>query len=342
MKAFLVILLVASVAFAVEVEKSAQRTKRQFVHLIPAPATFAVVPSVPIAVTAARQGCGVPLVRCEGSGCQVKKVGGAPTVRNEYPWVVQIYSNGQQLCGGSLIDNLYVLTAASCLEPSANSRVNPQTVAALRVVLGEYTNVDPGFSREQGLQRNVSVAYLHSQYKPPTPTESPVYDIAVLKLSQPVVFSQRIQPICIDDGSYRIDTGMFEGIVAGFGKTSYNTLPYPSVLHKSNVNVLTQQECRNIYANYNYPIRDEEICAGVPTKDSCVSDLGGPLFYRTQGNFFIQSGIASFGISCNGPPAVFTRVSSFKPWIDTVRAKDNLSLRVLPYYQPFQIVYAKK
>jgi len=341
MKFFIGILLVASVAFGSPVENekesSSPRDKRQLIHIVPAPVYLSAVPSVPIAVVAARQGCGMPQVRCEGQTCSTKAVGGTPAVRNEYPWVVQIYSNGQQLCGGSLIDNQYILTAASCLEPSANSRVNPQTVAALRVYLGEYKKD----SYEEGplIERNVSIAYLHAQYKPPTQKESPVYDIAVLKLAAPVVFSVRVQPICLDDGSYRLDTGMFEGIVAGFGRTSYNTLPPNSVMHKSVVNIMSQQECRNQYSQYNYAIRDEEICAGVPIRDSCVSDLGGPLIYRSQGNFYIQSGIASFGISCSGPPAVFTRVSVFKPWIDSVRARENL--RVIPYYQPYQVVYAK-
>jgi len=350
MKVFIV-LLVASVAFSSQVPEihAVLRNKRHVVYLVPSPAVVPVIQPLSVVrpIVAARANCGVPSVRCEGTGCDAKAIGGVPSVRNEYPWVVQIMSNGQQLCGGSLIDNQYVLTAASCLEPSRNSRVNPQSVAALRVIFGEYRRgaADSGYP----IERNVSVAYLHADYKPPSQTESPVYDIAVLKLGSPVVFSNRVQPICLDDGTYRLDTGMFDGIVAGWGKTSYNTLGYPSEQHKSKVNAISQIECKNIYAGYNYPIRDEEICAGIPTRngvsDACVSDLGGPLFYRAQGNFFIQSGVASWGLNCNGPPGVFTRVSVFKAWIDAVRARENIVRNDVAtpynYYTIPTIVYAK-
>jgi secreted trypsin-like serine protease len=50
-----------------------------------------------------------------------------------------------------------------------------------------------------------------------------------------------------------------------------------------------------------------------------VGDGGSPFFVKTGSNTFEQVGIYSFGLSCAGPPAVFTRVSAYRAWIEQVR-----------------------
>lgn len=318
MKIF-VVLLAVSAAFAASVDNESTREKRQLLVLVPQPAVQEIL-YVPIVPAGPQQPltCGIPSFTCEGA-CVSNSVGGIPAVKGEYPWLAQIYSGSRQICGGSLIDRDYILTAASCVEPAT-----PSSVAALRVRVGDFKLN----SQEDGIyvERNVSVVYRHADFGPQR-LQPAVNDIALLKLSEPVVFTDYIKPICLDDGANRVDNGFNEGIVAGYGKLSYSSRPPTDALYKVNLRIGTPQECQNTYAPFGVALRDEQLCAGtntLPPVDPCVGDNGGPLFVRSGPNHYKQVGIASFGLKCSGPPAVFTRVSKYRAWIDQVRFRQGL------------------
>ncbi|XP_021963663.1 venom serine protease Bi-VSP [Folsomia candida] len=302
----------------------APRDKR---HLVLVPQPIMYVPSIhhppssvmmmhrnpsppPVAVSVP---CGSPAYRCQGS-CDANGVGGITAVKGEYPWLAQLYTGSRFVCLGSIIDNYNILTSASCIEPST-----PASVAALRVRLGDFklnTNEDG-----QYVEKNVTTVYRHTDFQPQGKNPA-VHDIAILRLTEPITFTEYIRPICIDDGTPRVDTGYVEGILAGYGKISYSNRPTTDVLHKVNVRIATPTECQSAYMPYGVALRDTHICAGTPTipsVDPCVGGEGGPLFVKTGANTFEQVGIASYGISCAGPQAVYTRVSAYRAWIEQVR-----------------------
>ncbi|OXA42972.1 Venom serine protease Bi-VSP [Folsomia candida] len=223
--------------------------------------------------------CGSPAYRCQGS-CDANGVGGITAVKGES---------------------------------------TPASVAALRVRLGDFklnTNEDG-----QYVEKNVTTVYRHTDFQPQGKNPA-VHDIAILRLTEPITFTEYIRPICIDDGTPRVDTGYVEGILAGYGKISYSNRPTTDVLHKVNVRIATPTECQSAYMPYGVALRDTHICAGTPTipsVDPCVGGEGGPLFVKTGANTFEQVGIASYGISCAGPQAVYTRVSAYRAWIEQVR-----------------------
>jgi secreted trypsin-like serine protease len=111
-----------------------------------------------------------------------------------------------------------------------------------------------------------------------------------------------------------------EGILAGYGKIAYSNRPVSGVLHKVGARIPTPSECQGAYPGVT--LRDTNICAGTPTLpsvDPCVGDNGGPLIVKTGSNSYEQVGVASYGISCAGPPPIFTRVSAYRAWIEQVK-----------------------
>jgi len=322
------IFLVALVATVIASENEAPRDKRHMYFLPQEPFVYipAAAPPVPDAknsITMTHRAppppqlvhvpCGSPAYTCQGS-CAANGVGGIPAVRGEYPWLVQLYSGGRYTCSGSIIDNYNILTSATCIEPSS-----PASVAALRVRLGDFKLN----SHEDGvyMEKNVTTIYRHTEFVPQGKNPA-LHDIAILRLTEPIIFTDYIRPICIDDGSPRVDTGYIEGILSGYGKITYSNRPQTDTLYKVNVRIGAPTECTAAYSPYGVTLRDTHLCAGTPTVpsvDPCVGDNGGPLFVKTGANTFEQVGIASFGLSCAGPPPVYTRVSAYRGWIEQVR-----------------------
>ncbi|CAL8093669.1 unnamed protein product [Orchesella dallaii] len=330
MRLLFVVLLVISLSVAhTTIKKDGKRDKRDYIVLVPQPVSpvvyYPVAPVIPsspmvpgmmMAPPPSALACGSPAYTCQGP-CTSRQVGGIPAVQAEQPWNVQIYSSNRHICSGSLVDNRYVLTSASCVDPTT-----PASVAALRVRLGDFnrnSNIDGPY-----VERNVTTVYRHSDFVPASSrTKSgPSNNIALIKLGQPVTFTDRIRPICLDEVSQRVDTGTVEGIVSGYGVLSYTNQRQTDDLYKVNVRIGTPQECQNTYSQHEYRLTDREICAGVESPglpDPCVGDDGGPLIVKTGPNSYKQVGISSFGLRCGGPPQVFTRVSSYRQWIDQVR-----------------------
>lgn len=92
--------------------------------------------------------------------------------------------------------------------------------------------------------------------------------------------------------------------------------PQPAILQKVTVPIWSNTHCQGKYGT-SAPggIIESMLCAGVDSKDSCTGDSGGPLMVN-EGTW-TQVGIVSWGIGCGEGqyPGVYTRVSSFIPWI---------------------------
>lgn len=111
-------------------------------------------------------------------------IGGDETAPGEFPWTVSVKLNGQPICGGSLIDKSWILTAAHCVVG-----YNPKN---LTVRLGAYRIKDT--SETQTLDVPVSMFIVHKEYSMPRPFSN---DIALLKLNDQIEFTDFIIPICL-------------------------------------------------------------------------------------------------------------------------------------------------
>ncbi len=252
-------------------------------------------------------------------------VGGQEADPGEWPWQVALVSKGVdpgngQFCGGALIGERWVLTAAHCVD-TANTN-------SLDVVAGihDLVTVDAGAVRVA-----LSQIVVHPGWSDVTKDN----DIALLKLAQPIAERARradALPIAystLPPASIGALVGV-DATVTGWGNRSSNGQDFPARLHEVVVPIIANADCQNAYDN----LTDNMLCAGLPQggKDSCQGDSGGPLVVADGPNWQ-QAGIVSFGIGCALPdfPGVYTRVSRYIDWI---RAYTNPPVLTQAFFIP--------
>ncbi|XP_056392701.1 prostasin-like [Hyla sarda] len=151
-------------------------------------------------------------------------------------------------------------------------------------------------------------------------------DIALVRLSSPVNYTQYIQPVCLPDESVTFPCGM-DCWVTGWGDTSIGgeiLLQYPETLQKVMTPLIDYVTCDQMYHTWSPEdantviIHSYEICSGYAggQKDSCQGDSGGPLVCNVQGVWY-QAGIVSWGEGCALPyrPGVYSLVTAYQSWI---------------------------
>ncbi|RXN03470.1 transmembrane protease serine 9-like protein [Labeo rohita] len=237
---------------------------------------------------------------CGRAPVSTKIVGGTNASAGAWPWQVSLHEGGSHFCGGSLINSEWVLSAAHCF-PS-----NPDPTV-YTVYLGRQSQELPNPNE---VSRNVSQVIVHPEYN----NLSHDNDMALLRLSSPVAFSNYIQPVCLaaNGSTFNNDTMW----VTGWGDIfSGVSLPSPKVLQEVDVPVVGNTKCNCFYKG---SITGNMMCAGTLEggKDSCQGDSGGPMVIK-QGSTWIQAGVVSFGQGCADPnyPGVYARVSNYQNWI---------------------------
>ncbi|XP_067204778.1 serine protease filzig [Linepithema humile] len=256
-----------------------------------------------------RTQCGVrPLVSRAG-----KIVGGKGAQFGEWPWQVLVREATwlglftKNKCGGVLITDKYVITAAHC---------QPGFLASLVAVFGEF-DISGELEPRRSVTKNVRRVIVNRGYDPATFEN----DLALLELESPVQFDEHIVPICMpNDG---IDFTGRMATVTGWGRLKYNG-GVPSVLQEVQVPIMENAVCQEMFqtGGHSKLILESFLCAGYANgqKDSCEGDSGGPLVMeRPDGRWFLV-GTVSHGIKCASPylPGVYMRTTYFKPWLHSI------------------------
>ncbi|CAG0881037.1 unnamed protein product [Darwinula stevensoni] len=234
--------------------------------------------------------------------------------QRKYPWMAYF---GE--CGGALINDRYVLTAAHCITSQS---------ATVSVTLGDLDKSNPS----DGDIINISATpIVHPQYNAKTLDN----DVALLHLNTPVNFTAHptIRPICLSSSAKPV-AGQ-DVVIAGWGHTSYGG-PAPSVMREAVVKIDDQATCVNAYNPYaggrGRSITGNMFCASGPGKDSCQGDSGGPLMQKTTDGSFVEIGIVSWGNGCADPlfPGVYTVVANYVDNFIRDNTKDAVACRPLP------------
>ncbi|XP_035504316.1 mast cell protease 1A [Scophthalmus maximus] len=219
-------------------------------------------------------------------------VGGRDAAPHSRPYMASLQVRGQQNCGGALVREDFVLTAAHCAIPMSYS-----------VVLG----ADSLSGNEPTKQEFRSVKSIpHPSY------DGHSNDIMLLKLDRRAQLTKEVQLISLKTDRVRTAS---QCITAGWGDVGDNNT-LPNRLQEVNVTILPQLTCGRRWRLV--PITRSMVC-GVGARvfqGFCSGDSGGPLVCDGA-----AAGVVSFsGRRCGDPrfPDVYTRVSSFSEWITSV------------------------
>ncbi|XP_063157924.1 serine protease 27-like [Candoia aspera] len=279
-------------------------------------------------------------------------VGGHDATKGKWPWQVSILRSNQHICGGSVISEQWVLSAAHCFykvssniggkKDSLESKeqklcfcvYNSQPDYKYTVLLGAYQLQKLSYDE---VYAEVKKIVLHPDYNGKSGS---LGDIALIQLQKPVIFTNSIMPICLPMPSEKFSRGE-DCWVTGWGaiKEQVN-LPAPLTLQEVKVPLVSRRDCSLIYKQFPVwdlvkdPIKPDMFCAGSPEggKDSCQGDSGGPLTCQLQGKW-TQAGIVSWGIGCASGlyPGVYTSVPFYADWIRNVmEGKNNGGLQNVP------------
>ncbi|XP_029944180.1 serine protease 27-like [Salarias fasciatus] len=245
------------------------------------------------------QGCDSQEFRCGEAVNNNRIVGGQEADPGSWPWQAALYLFDTFTCGGTLINDHWVLTAAHCL--------TTEDLSGAEVLLSLHNISDPG-------PDVVTVALDEIICHPAYNSFTFENDICLLKLSTPVTFSDSIQPICLPTKGSTFHTGL-SSWVTGFGTIDNGNLA--EVLQEVNVPIVGNTRCQCYLRDFS-EITENMVCAGREAggKDSCQGDSGGPLMTQTSTSW-VEVGVVSFGDGCGLPrrPGVYTRVSQYEDWI---------------------------
>ncbi|XP_028138319.2 brachyurin [Diabrotica virgifera virgifera] len=236
-------------------------------------------------------------------------IGGDNVTPNSYPFQAALfiyYKSKTNLCGGSLIDKEWILTAAHCVD---NDPVR------IVVKLGLH---DVYATQESTVQIYEAKSYYkHSKWNEKTLQN----DIALIKLPRNATLNNYVNLIKIGDN---IDYAGRVATVLGWGSTEDGQIS--KYLKKVDVDVMTNQACKAVRKEFNEIIVSTHLCtSGQGIRGSCSGDSGGPLIVDG-----VQIGLVSFGPeNCmRGFPSVFTRVPKFASWITSTKRNSGTSLNV--------------
>ncbi|XP_052401692.1 coagulation factor X [Carassius gibelio] len=237
---------------------------------------------------------------------KLRIVNGTDCLPGDCPWqALLINEDNIGFCGGTILNEYFVLSAAHCMNQSLSTRV----------IVGEFnTLVDEG--RE--VMHDVDEILIHMNYMAKTYHN----DIALIKLSKPIRFNRFIIPACLPERDFAEHVLMLQedGMVSGFGRVREGGFQ-STVLQKLTVPYVDRAKC---IESSTFKISNRMFCAGYnqEEKDACQGDSGGPHVTRYKSTWFV-TGIVSWGEGCarKGKYGVYTQVSKYITWIHNAMSK---------------------
>ncbi|KAM9632804.1 LOW QUALITY PROTEIN: kallikrein-8 [Trichechus inunguis] len=212
------------------------------------------------------------------------------------PWQVGLFQGNCLLCGGVLIDDNWVTTAAHCKKPKYT------------VCLGDHS-----LQSKDGLEQEMAVAESipHPCYN--NSSEDHNHDLMLVRLRGQVFLGSKVKPVklvdrCPQAGQLCTISG---GTVTSPQVTGLGQHNSPDTLNSAEIKIFPQKQCEDAYPR---KVTDAMVCAGDSSgADMCQGDSGGPLVCGS-----VLQGIKSWGSDpCGRPerPGVYTNLCRYLDWI---------------------------
>ncbi|XP_050677588.1 serine protease gd-like isoform X2 [Leptidea sinapis] len=245
-------------------------------------------------------------------------VNGKPTLEGQWPWQIALYQtqtvDNKYICGGTLVSNLHVITAAHCVTRKGSSRiVNKNT---LTVYLGKHnlrTSVE-------GVQiRLVAEISVYPEYNATSFNK----DFSVLKLRESVQFTEFVRPACLWPENQIALSNVIgkKGAVVGWGFDDTGVASEELTLVE--MPIVDQETCIRSFSEFFAKFTsDYTYCAGYRDGTSvCNGDSGGGMVFKIQGIWYLR-GLVSLSVARHNEyrcdPShyvIFTDLAKFLPWI---------------------------
>ncbi|XP_067852814.1 coagulation factor IX-like [Heptranchias perlo] len=235
-----------------------------------------------------------------------KIVGGEVCRKGQCPWQALLLDDikNEGFCGGTILNEKWVITAAHCFISPVN----------FRVVVGEHDVTKVEHTEKY---HKVEKVVLYPKYNSNKSRYD--HDIALIQLQIPIEFNDFVIPICLPEKRFAEKVLMTQnyGTVSGWGALLHLGST-SALLQRIDIPYIERSRCKD---SSRFSVTGNMFCAGHSdgSKDACQGDSGGPHVTRYKNTWFL-TGIVSWGDGCavSGRYGFYTRVSRYYSWIKAV------------------------
>lgn len=246
-----------------------------------------------------------------------KIVGGHNAKKGAYPWQVMLWEpNLKSFCGGTILNERWIATAAHCF-------INYNNLRWDRIVI-KFGKFDRQHEEEQefrtGIADSTSIV-VHPAYN----RFNFDHDLALVRLREHLQFTDYILPVCLGDRNATEhmlgglpDNKLRMGTVIGWGKLKDDG-PTPRFLQEIRLPIVDQSDC---VKSTEHKVTRNMFCAGYAQEilgDACHGDSGGPFLMSHQGKWYLV-GVVSWGEGCGAANkyGFYTRIPNYISWIQGI------------------------